>query len=377
MIKSMTGYGKGTLEIEERQYEIEIKSVNHRYLDINIRMPRSMLYLEDLMKKTIASKVQRGKVDVFVTFKNNGTEGKNIKINKELAKAYINELRDLAEEEDLLPNMRATEITKYPDVLTVEDVGQDEKIKEELIKVLKEALDNLVEMRAEEGKKLASDIEERAKIIAKKVDEISTLSTGLIEEYVVKLEDRIKELLKTKDVDKALLAQEVVIYADKCSIEEEVTRLKSHIMQLNKLLQKEGAVGKQLDFLIQEMNRETNTIGSKANNLEITNNVISIKTRNRRHKRTSAKYRIERTDKMELINIGFGNIIVAERIVAIISPESSPIKRLVQDSRDNKTVIDATYGRKTRSVLVMDSGHIILAAVQPETVAGRLGKNIK
>ena len=198
MIKSMTGYGKGTLEIEERQYEIEIKSVNHRYLDINIRMPRSMLYLEDLIKKTVASKIRRGKVDIFVTFKNNGTEGKNIKINKELAKAYINELRELAEEEDLLPNMRATEITKYPDVLTVEDDGQDEKIKEELIKVLKEALDNLVEMRTEEGKKLASDIEERAKIIAKKVDEISTLSTGLIEEYVVKLEDRIKGLLKQK-----------------------------------------------------------------------------------------------------------------------------------------------------------------------------------
>ena len=231
-------------------------------------------------------------------------------------------------------------------------------------------------MRTIEGEKMATDIQERLDKIDEEIQKISKLSTGLIEEYVVKLEDRIKELLKTEDIDKSRLAQEVVIYADKCSIEEEITRLNSHISQLKDLLNEEKAVGKQIDFLIQEMNRETNTIGSKSNNLEITNSVITIKTRNRRYKRTSSKYRIERADNMQLVNIGFGNIVSADRIVAIISPESAPVKRLIQEAKDSKTAVDATYGRRTRAVLIMDSGHVILSAVQPETVAGRVDRDI-
>lgn len=278
MIKSMTGYGKGNISENLRNYQVEIKSVNHRYLDISVKMPRVLSYLEEDVKKVISSKVKRGKIDVFVTFENSSTEGKEIKINNEIAKMYINQLKQLAEEENILANIEVTEISKYPDVLSVQNTQDDEQIKEELIEATTIATDKLVQMRQVEGSKMAEDLLKRIEKINQKIEKISELSTGLIEEYVVKLENRIKEILKNQEIDESRLAQEVVIYADKCSIEEEVTRLKSHISQFKELINSDDAVGKKLDFIIQEMNRETNTIGSKANNLEITNGVIDIKT---------------------------------------------------------------------------------------------------
>jgi uncharacterized protein (TIGR00255 family) len=278
MIKSMTGYGRAKLSKDDREYQIEIKSVNHRYLDISVRIPKQLSYLEETIKKEIAKKVKRGKIDVFVTFENNSLEGKEIKINTELAKAYIDELKKLAEKENILSDIQVTEISKYPDVLNIQSSQDDEKITEEVLETITIATDNLVQMRETEGNKISEDLLKRLNIINKKVEEIAKLSTGLIEEYVVKLEERIKEILKNQEIDKTRLAQEVVIYADKCSIEEEVTRLNSHISQFKNLLNSNEAIGKKLDFIIQEMNRETNTIGSKANNLEITNGVIDIKT---------------------------------------------------------------------------------------------------
>ena len=278
MIKSMTGYGRAKLSKDDREYQIEIKSVNHRYLDISVRIPKQLSYLEETIKKEIAKKVKRGKIDVFVTFENNSLEGKEIKINTELAKAYIDELKKLAEKENILSDIQVTEISKYPDVLNIQSSQDDEKITEEVLETITIATDNLVQMRETEGNKISEDLLKRLNIINKKVEEIAKLSTGLIEEYVVKLEERINEILKNQEIDKTRLAQEVVIYADKCSIEEEVTRLNSHISQFKNLLNSNEAIGKKLDFIIQEMNRETNTIGSKANNLEITNFVVDIKT---------------------------------------------------------------------------------------------------
>ena len=191
---------------------------------------------------------------------------------------YIESLKELATEENLGTNIEVTEITKLPDVLIIKNNEDEEKLKTELSNAVNDAVDKLIDMRQVEGEKMAQDIYARIDNIKAKVKEISTLSTGLIEEYVVKLEARIKELLKTDEVDQTRLAQEVVIYADKCSVQEEITRLNSHIEQLLDLIQSDKAVGKKLDFIIQEMNRETNTIGSKANNLEITNRVIDIKT---------------------------------------------------------------------------------------------------
>ena len=278
MIKSMTGYGRAKLSKDDREYQIEIKSVNHKYLEISVRIPKQLSYLEETINKEIAKKVKRGKIDVFVTFENNPLEGKEIKINTELAKAYIDELKKLAEKENILSDIQVTEISKYPDVLNIQSSQDDEKITEEVLETITIATDNLVQMRGTEGNKISEDLLKRLNIINKKVEEIAKLSTGLIEEYVVKLEERINEILKNQEIDKTRLAQEVVIYADKCSIEEEVTRLNSHISQFKNLLNSNEAIGKKLDFIIQEMNRETNTIGSKANNLEITNGVIDIKT---------------------------------------------------------------------------------------------------
>ena len=279
MIKSMTGYGKAEKTIEQRMYQIEIKSVNHRYLDISVKMPKQLSYLEEEIKKIISSKVKRGKVDVFISFENNSAQGKNIQINTDIAKIYISELRKLAEQENISSNIEVTEISKYPDVLSIQNVEDEEIIKQEILEVTKVATEQLVNMKQLEGEKIAEDLITRINAIKEKIKEISSLSTGLIQEYVVKLEGRIKELLVGQEIDELRLAQEVVIYADKCSIEEEVTRLKSHIFQFEKLLKEtNGTIGKKLDFIIQEMNRETNTIGSKANNLEITNGVIDIKT---------------------------------------------------------------------------------------------------
>lgn len=278
MIRSMTGYGKQNLSVEGREYQIEIKSVNHRYLDINVKIPKAISYLEETIKKEISNKIKRGKIDVFVSFENNSEEGRKIEINKQLAKLYIEQLKELAQEEKIESNIEVMDIAKIPDVLTIKVDEENSKIKDEIKQVTQGAVTRILEMKNIEGEKISQDLLQRIRNIQSKIVEISAKSTGLIEEYVVKLEERIKELLKTEEIDKTRIAQEVVIYADKCSVQEEVTRLKSHIGQFRNLINTDQAVGKKLDFLIQEMNRETNTIGSKANNLEITNNVIDIKT---------------------------------------------------------------------------------------------------
>lgn len=276
----MTGYGKQNLSVEGREYQIEIKSVNHRYLDINVKIPKAISYLEETIKKEISNKIKRGKIDVFVSFENNSEEGRKIEINKQLAKLYIEQLKELAQEEKIESNIEVMDIAKIPDVLTIKVDEENSKIKDEIKQVTQGAVTRILEMKNIEGEKISQDLLQRIRNIQSKIVEISAKSTGLIEEYVVKLEKRVKELLKNDEVDKSRLAQEVVIYADKCSIEEEITRLKSHIFQFENLISnnQDGAIGKKLDFIIQEMNRETNTIGSKANNLEITNGVIDVKT---------------------------------------------------------------------------------------------------
>ena len=278
MIKSMTGYGKSSLSINSREYQAEIKTVNHKYVDTTIRIPRIISYLEDDVRKLIISKLKRGKVDVLITFENFNKDDSEIKINKELAKMYIDSFKDLAQEENLSTNIDVTEITKLPDVVIVKSNIDEEQIKTELLQVVENAINNLIEMRQSEGNRISGDILAKISQIEEKNEEIFGLSTGLIREYVVKLETRIKEILKTEELDKSRLMQEIVIYADKCSVEEEVTRLRSHISQLREIIKSKEPTGKKMDFLIQEMNRETNTIGSKANNLEITNRVIDIKT---------------------------------------------------------------------------------------------------
>ena len=278
-MKSMTGYGKSKLEINGRSYSVEIKSVNYRYCDISVRLPRNISFYENDIKKLISNNISRGKVDVFVEYTNYTNEGKDVVINKDLAKLYIRELKELATEEGLNDSIRITEITKMPDVLQLKNnEGENDVILKELSECTKQAVNNFVEMRRAEGEKIKIDLQNRLNNIKGLVSNISANTTGLIEEYVVKLGERIKEILKTDVVDENRLAQEIVIFADKSSVQEELTRLDSHIAQFENLLKDENALGKKLDFIIQEMNREANTIASKSVKLEITNAVIEIKT---------------------------------------------------------------------------------------------------
>ena len=279
MIKSMTGFGRSTYENEGREYIVEIKSVNNRFNDVNIKMPRNLNYLEDKIRKQILNNISRGKVEVLIQLNNNSDLGKKINLNTDIAKKYIEELKKLTQETNIIDNINIMDVAKFPDVLNIRiDEEAEEVIQKELFTALEGAINSFLDMRQKEGSKIKVDLENRIEVIKQKIEQISLISAGLVDEYIVKLETRIKELLKTDVVDQTRLAQEVVIYSDKCSVEEEITRLKSHISQFLNLLNENIAIGKKLDFLIQEMNRETNTIGSKANNLEITNLVVDIKT---------------------------------------------------------------------------------------------------
>jgi len=278
-MKSMTGFGRAKLEKNDRIYRIEIKSVNHKYSDISVKMPRSLNYLEEKIKKEIASNISRGKIDVYIGFENYSEAQKEIKINEELVKEYMKHFTKLANENNLSINIPVTEITKLPDVLTKKEVEDEEDvIANEVLECMKEAIENFIDMRKQEASKIKEDLKRRINKVEEYVLQISEFSTGLVEEYIVKLEQRIKDVLKTDVVDKSRLAMEVVMYADKCSIEEELTRLKSHIVQFNQFLEVETPIGKKMDFLLQEMNRETNTIGSKSGSLDITNLVVNMKT---------------------------------------------------------------------------------------------------
>lgn len=278
MIRSMTGFGRSDYEVDGRTYTVEIKSVNHKYNDVSVKLPRFLNSLEDGIRKKVSNSISRGKVDVYITFENYSSQGTNIKINKELAKEYIKNLKELSEETGVKYEINVIDISKLPDILKIEDNGNEELISSELNIATDEAIKNFIEMRCIEGEKLALDIKRRLDLIEDKILEIEKYSSTLVTDYMEKLEARVKELMKTDVVDENRLAQEIVIFSDKCSIEEELTRLNSHISQFNKLLQESSPIGKKFDFLVQEMNREVNTIGSKANCLEITNRVIDIKT---------------------------------------------------------------------------------------------------
>lgn len=276
-MKSMTGFGRASLESNGKNYIIEIKTVNNKYSDITVKSPKRLSFMEDKIRKQIANRITRGKVEVSVSFFDFSNKSKNVVLNKEIAKEYIKQLREIADENNLSENISIVEIAKLPDILNSIDSDNDEEIASEALQCLNMALDSLIEMRKAEGENIKQDLLIRIERVQNFVDKIAENSKGIVEEYVSKLEKRVKEILKTDVVDENRIAQEAVIYADKTSIEEELTRLNSHIVQFKELINSDGPVGKKLDFMIQEMNRETNTIGSKAGSGEITKAVIDLK----------------------------------------------------------------------------------------------------
>lgn len=280
MVKSMTGFGRASSEENsDRSFSIEIKSVNHRYLDINVRMPKTFISLEEKMRRLISEKLTRGKVDVFVNFKDYSKSQGKARINLDFVRSYAKCLDELKEEfKDIEDDIKLSMIAKHPEVIVVEEKEEDlEKLWEHIKIVLEKAVDNIVSMRLNEGEKLAKDILDKCAKIESLVNFIESKSSIIVENHRNRLKEKIKDLLGDVNIDENRLAMEVVIFADKATIDEEIIRLKSHISQLRESLSFKESIGRKLDFLVQEMNREANTIASKSTDLEITNSVIDIK----------------------------------------------------------------------------------------------------
>lgn len=277
MIKSMTGYGRGISESNGKEYVVEIKSVNHRYNDISIKMPRYLSFLEDKVRHYVSKSILRGKTEIYITVNSISANSKNIVVDKELAGVYISEMRQIIEKYNLQDDISLATIMRLPDIVTTASVENEEQYWDELKVSIDLALEQISASKLAEGEKLKIDIENRLQKVSEYVDIVKEKSSSLLEEYKIKLTNRINELGASNIIDENRIGMEVVLFADKSSICEEVTRLKSHIDALKKMLEVSEPIGKKIDFLVQEMNRETNTIGSKANSIGITNYVVEMK----------------------------------------------------------------------------------------------------
>ena len=280
MVKSMTGYGRGEQTYEGVQIVVELRSVNNRYLDCTVKMPRAYIFAEDAMKSKVQSGVGRGKVDVFVTITRDCGDAVTVTVNEALAKSYLEAFKRLRElgGGSVKKKFAAAELARIPDVLTVEKQEEDlDEMKERLLTVLGLAIEDFNSMRAREGQRLMDDILGRADAIERLLGEVEERSPQTVSDYRARLEAKMREVLQNTQIDEGRLLTEAAIFADKVAVDEETVRLHSHLGQLRELLAAGGAVGRKLDFLIQEFNRETNTIGSKCSDIEITRRVVDMK----------------------------------------------------------------------------------------------------
>ena len=279
MIKSMTGFGRYEVEEENRKITVEMKSVNHRYLDMSIKMPKRLNFFESAIRNEMKNYIQRGKVDVFITYEDFTEANVCIKYNRDLAAEYMKYLKDMSEEFSLDNDVRVSSLARFPEVFAMEEQTIDE---EKLWQVLKLAVDgaarNFVDDRSREGENLHQDLLEKLGSMLVQVDFIEERSPQLITEYKQRLLEKVKELLEDPKVDDNRLLMEVTIFADRVCVDEELVRLRSHIETMQSTLHAGGAIGRKLDFIAQEMNREANTILSKANDLTISNHAIELKT---------------------------------------------------------------------------------------------------
>lgn len=281
MIKSMTGFGRSEYNDGKRNITVEIKSVNHRYSDISVKMPRRYGFAEDKIKAAIKEKLRRGKVDVSVMVENITENDINIKLNQPIAKQYYENLKVLQQDFQLSGDISLQLLATMPDVMkAIADVDDEEEITKAILIPVNQAADDLETMRRTEGEKLAADLKEKGKNIKTILDQIEERAPSVVKDYTVRLKERIIELLDgNATMPEERILTEAAIFADKSSIDEEITRLNSHLDQLEKILTSGGDTqGKKLDFLVQEMNREANTIGSKANDIIITNHMLEIKS---------------------------------------------------------------------------------------------------
>ena len=278
MIKSMTGFGRCEVTGEERKITVEMKSVNHRYLDVSIKMPKKLNFFDSAIRSELKNYITRGKVDIFIAYEDYSEESGSLKYNKALAAEYLGYLRQMAEEFGLDDDVRVSTLSRYPEVFVMEEQGIDE---EELWKDLQSALqgaaENFVKTRVAEGENLLKDLVSKLDVMLGHVDFITERSPKLIQEYKEKLREKVRELLEDVQIDENRLYMEVTIFADKVCVDEELVRLRSHVESTKKALISGGSIGRKLDFIAQEMNREANTILSKANDLEISARAIELK----------------------------------------------------------------------------------------------------
>lgn len=279
MIKSMTGFGRCEIAENNRKFTVEMKSVNHRYLDVNIKMPKKLNFFESAIRGELKNYISRGKVDVFIAYEDLTEENTSIRYNKQVAAEYLKYLKDMAEEFGLEDDVRVSTLSRYPEVFTMEEVTVDEEeLWKTLQKAIKTAAEGFVETRITEGENLKNDLIAKLDGMLRLVDFIAERSPQIIAEYRNKLADKVKDLLGDVQVDENRLLTEVTIFADKVCVDEELVRLRSHIETTKKTLMEGGSIGRKLDFIAQEMNREANTTLSKSNDLEISNCAIELKT---------------------------------------------------------------------------------------------------
>lgn len=281
-VRSMTGYGRGEFAAEDRKFTVEIRSVNHRYNDITVKLPRFLVSLEDRVRKKAAESIARGKTDIYITFETLSAEDVEVRLDETLALAYAEKLRHLQQLLRLmmLEDGRILEMTaKFPDVITVEKTQKEENVLWGILQpALEEALARFLEMRETEGENLKRDILQKGENIHALVAAVKERAPLVAEEYRERLNRRLEEMLGGVEIDPQRVAQEVAVFADRGCIDEEITRLESHLIQLGDILYEGGPVGRKLDFLIQEMNRESNTIASKANDIKIVQTTIALKS---------------------------------------------------------------------------------------------------
>lgn len=279
MIKSMTGFGRCEVAENNRKFTVEMKSVNHRYLDVNIKMPKKLNFFEASIRGELKKYISRGKVDIFITYEDLTESGSIVKYHPEVAAEYLKYLNRIAEDFHLDNDVRVSTLSRYPEVLTMEECNLDEEeLWKSLLKCVDAAAESFVESRIAEGEHLKRDLMGKLDGMLKLVDLVSARSPQILEEYHARLAEKVRELLGDTKVDESRLLTEVALLADKVCVDEEIVRLRSHIETTRASLQEGGSLGRKLDFIAQEMNREANTILSKANDLEVSGYAIELKT---------------------------------------------------------------------------------------------------
>ena len=279
MIKSMTGFGRCEVNRDERKVSVEIKSVNHRYLELGVKIPRKLNYLDNDIRNLAKEYVERGKVDIFITYQNLGEGDEDIRYNATLAKEYYDAFKQVSKDLGIENDVKTSYIMRSPDVITIESAEEDEDaVKDIVLEATKGALEKLVESRSNEGERLKKDVLEKLENIKANVDFIEEKSPVIVDEYKEKINEKVHELLEDNQIDESRIAQEVTMFADKVCVDEEIVRLKSHVNAMVETFDQEGVVGRRLDFITQEMNREANTTLSKTTDSEISERAITLKT---------------------------------------------------------------------------------------------------